>query len=431
MSNRDGSELRRIAIIKKDGKILIGKLPQMLDTSWEEAWSEKKILYEEEESEVEDSDDETEKKAGWAVRAAERRLRSRLSWSAKNRKRRQWIIKNNKNKRMLGQAEGVQSKYVLLTKENDSFEARQVDDWVKFKPEIHYRTLSGEIAEKALQDLSVSYDVKEAVRLTRAVQKQQDSTDLKHLTRPISRFERLERKLQTDDETDEYGNKKGAFTKTRTARIKTSEIDPFADAGTRLDIGLNAAGADADAEDIIEGFGDDGVDFDINDDFQDDDADEEIPDLNDNVDLPSDEDENVNDEDEPASKPKKKISAENSDEENLPQDEQSTEEKRARDFQVEQPPPTKRLRHENTGLLTQAEVIQEIQAHNGRFKLRDLLNLYKPRIKQLAANKDAIKRILKQICDMSDDPVEGRVLVLKDIYRRPLSSSASTGLLLR
>ena len=214
---------------------------------------------------------------------------------------------------------------------------------------------------------------------------------------------------------------------------KATDVGLFGDGGTRLDIGLNAGGEDADAAEMLEGMGDDGLDFDLGDDFQDDEADEEKQDHDDVPDIASDdEDADMDLDDDKAQKEKKKKAApvvmedeeeEDEEEEDAPMMPEKEEapvimEPEKRKAEDETGPVTKRPRTEN-GPLTTAEVKNEILARGGRCKLRDLLQHFKPRIKGAAANKDAIKRILKDIGEVSDDAVEGKVLVLKPQHLKP------------
>ena len=62
--------------------------------------------------------------------------------------------------------------------------------------------------------------------------------------------------------------------------------------------------------------------------------------------------------------------------------------------------------------LTEAEVRGALQAAGGRMKTKDLLVRFKARLKANPANKDAIKRILRAVADVSDESGV-RVLVLK------------------
>ena len=62
--------------------------------------------------------------------------------------------------------------------------------------------------------------------------------------------------------------------------------------------------------------------------------------------------------------------------------------------------------------LTEAEVRGALQAAGGRMKTKDLLVRFKARLKANPANKDAIKRILRAVADVSEESGV-RMLVLK------------------
>jgi len=73
----------------------------------------------------------------------------------------------------------------------------------------------------------------------------------------------------------------------------------------------------------------------------------------------------------------------------------------------------------SNGPLTTNEVKQEMIARGGRVKLRELLQHFKARITGDKQKQNVLKRILKDIGDMSEDAVDGRVLVLKAHLRPP------------
>ena len=66
--------------------------------------------------------------------------------------------------------------------------------------------------------------------------------------------------------------------------------------------------------------------------------------------------------------------------------------------------------------LTEASVQQELIRYGGRMKTRDLLKRFK-KLLQTANDKALLKDILRTICTVEIDPIDGRILVLKSQFR--------------
>ena len=209
-------------------------------------------------------------------------------------------------------------------------------------------------------------------------------------------------------------------------------------------------GGDRD-EDIIEGRGDDGLD--VEEDFQDDEADEEKHDLDglffrddalSDDEVADDEDDTLTPEQrkamkEQARKDRKQAAllrgqaptkrawreAEHEEEKNKRRKVESTQmgqHSQAWDHTKAQKPTVvlsssskkrpKVTSSDDGAELTEAEVRGALQAAGGRMKTKDLLVRFKARLKANPANKDAIKRILRAVADVSEESGV-RMLVLK------------------
>ena len=143
---------QRLQVVKGQGTLHMGKISGSMGAeAWRKAWENRKPkLVEEPESEVEDSGDETEAKAGWQMSAKQRRLRNRYTRQAKLERKR-WRLKTGERD-LLGHTEGSQSSYYLLQTKNGRIEATEISNWIAFKPELAYETLPYEVAENALKD---------------------------------------------------------------------------------------------------------------------------------------------------------------------------------------------------------------------------------------------------------------------------------------
>lgn len=208
-------------------------------------------------------------------------------------------------------------------------------------------------------------------------------------------------------------------------------------------------GGDRD-EDIIEGRGDDGLD--VEEDFQDDEADEEKHDLDglffrddalSDDEVADDEDDTLTPEQRKAMKeqarkdreqaallrgqaPTKRAwrEAEHEEEKNKRRKVESTQmgqHSQAWDHTTAKKPTVvidrskkrpKVTSSDDGAELTEAEVRGALQAAGGRMKTKDLLVRFKARLKANPANKDAIRRILRAVADVKDDSGV-RVLELK------------------
>ena len=452
----------RLKVVKGSGSVMMGKAAggQAVE-AWRKAFEEgRPSLAEEPESEVEDSGDETEAKAGWMVSAKHHALRARYARQAKIERKR-WRLATGKND-MLGYEEGNASTYYALrTRESNGekfLEATEVSSWIAFKPEIRYEVMAGAVAETALKDGQKSGFVDVAAARAAMPWRNKGRADDEDLFKEAkkkkagasSRFSRLAQKLDEDDEDNNNFSgaaRRGGGGTGGTGKKNMKKEAIFGDSGTRLDIGLSAVGGDADEAEMLEGMGDDGLDFDLNEDFQDDEAELDEADVDKQVvDVNSDDEDaelNVDDDDaeenQKNKKKKKKQLSQDIDDEQQDEEEQLGEEapplgnEEASPMEVDDeeepliatnkrkqeaiaaPAPAKRAKVAASlnGPLTTMEVKAEMISRGGRCKLRDLLQHFKPRIKGDAHKKNAIKRILKDIVDISDDATEGRILVLK------------------
>jgi len=289
---------------------------------------------------------------------------------------------------------------------------------------------------------SEGYDVSAAARLQPWRRDQGPAAKPKKKT---GVFGRLAAKLEADDPITKQTTSKGRKSGGRAAK------DLFRSEGNEeVDFGMNAAGGDRD-EDIIEGRGDDGLD--VEEDFQDDEADEEINDttglffrddaLSDDE-VADDENDTLTPEQRKAMKeqarkdreqaallrgqaPTKRAwrEAEHEEEKNKRRKVESTQmgqHSQAWDHTKAQKPVVqlsssskKRQKpsSDDAAELTEAEVRGALQAAGGRMKTKDLLVRFKARLKANPANKDAIKRILRAVAGVEEGEKGVRVVVLK------------------
>ena len=67
--------------------------------------------------------------------------------------------------------------------------------------------------------------------------------------------------------------------------------------------------------------------------------------------------------------------------------------------------------------LTEDEVLKEMRLRGGRVRSQDLLAHFKHKMKRDPQNKERIKTIMKRLVKLIEDPIDGRVLVLKEPYQ--------------
>ena len=435
----DSAQPRQFRLVKASGDAHVARLPPSLGARlFDDARAQ---LTEELESDV--SEDEQDPDAKPNFRRRRRRFRGR-----KLRQHSRWRIEVPEGAgptALVGAREGgVASKYALLRETAaGAVEVLSVKDWFAFRPPVTHQTLNSEEVETAMAKDSVRYDVSAAARL------QPWRRDQGPVAKPKKKtgvFGRLAAKLEADDPITKQATSKGRKSGGRAAK------DLFRSEGNEeVDFGMNAAGGDRD-EDIIEGRGDDGLD--VEEDFQDDEADEEINDttglffrddaLSDDE-VADDEDDTLTPEQRKAMKeqarkdreqaallrgqaPTKRAwrEAEHEEEKNKRRKVESTQmgqHSQAWDHTKAQKPTVvlssssskKRQKpsSDDAAELTEAEVRGALQAAGGRMKTKDLLVRFKARLKANPANKDAIKRILRAVAGVEEGEKGVRVVVLK------------------
>ena len=67
--------------------------------------------------------------------------------------------------------------------------------------------------------------------------------------------------------------------------------------------------------------------------------------------------------------------------------------------------------------LTEDEVLKEMRLRGGRVRSQDLIAHFKHKMKRDPQNKERIKTIMKRLVKLIEDPIDGRVLVLKESYQ--------------
>jgi hypothetical protein len=435
----DSAQPRQFRLVKASGDAHVARLPPSLGARlFDDARAQ---LTEELESDV--SEDEQDPDAKPNFRRRRRRFRGR-----KLRQHSRWRIEvpdGSGPTALVGAREGgVASKYALLRETAaGAVEVLSVKDWFAFRPPVTHATLNSEEVETAMAKDSVRYDVSAAARL-QPWRRDQGQAPAK-ARKKTGVFGRLAAKLEADDTGVKERTTKGRKGGSRAAK------DLFRSEGNEeVDFGMNAAGGDRD-EDIIEGRGDDGLD--VEEDFQDDEADEEKHDLDglffrddalSDDEVADDEDDTLTPEQRKAMKeqarkdreqaallrgqaPTKRAwrEAEHEEEKSKRRKVESTQmgqHSQAWDHTKAQKPTVvlsssskkrpKVTSSDDAAELTEAEVRGALQAAGGRMKTKDLLVRFKARLKANPANKDAIKRILRAVADVQDSSGV-RMLVLK------------------
>ncbi len=208
--------------------------------------------------------------------------------------------------------------------------------------------------------------------------------------------------------------------------------------------GLGEAGDDRDAGELIDGAGDDGLDFEEG--FSDNDGDQGIGAV-DPEELGGGDDLKLHSDDE---EEEKRAGGADDDEEdddddflegdvdplNSPADGAAADRKREHDDAEGESaaPSAKRARADDGARaaqaaegeaaaqpenhkLTEDEVLKEMRLRGGRVRSQDLLAHFKHKMKRDPQNKERIKTIMKRLVKLIEDPIDGRVLVLKEPYQ--------------
>ena len=67
--------------------------------------------------------------------------------------------------------------------------------------------------------------------------------------------------------------------------------------------------------------------------------------------------------------------------------------------------------------LTEEQVLHELRLRGGSVKAQDLLTHFKKEIKADPQNKERIKVIMRRLVTVEDDPIQGKILRLKNAYQ--------------
>lgn len=399
----DADSKRVFRIVKGSGSVKMAKVP-LESTAWF-AWPHIPgvSLTEGFEPELEeDESDHDDDKPRFASRR-QRELRARLLRRTRH-KSVTWRARFH-DQELCARAEATESKYFMLRESAPGvLEAVAVDEWLAFRPQVPFETMSTEDAEKILSNPH-KFNIHDA-KAMQPWRRQHGSLVHKKKSRPLSRLE--EKLLATEEQQPSVRRS----TPQRKKRIFDAEENDG--------IGLNDAGEDVDAFELVEGRGEDGIDFDQNEEFEDDEADEEKQDLsNMNVDTVDDEpDLPDNDDDIQAGEAKKKAdksrdstsakrkrgeddraAPEDADDEADDDEAESTqlvEDTRRSSHDLTQPgeddsPPP------SSTLLTEDDVRREFIARGRKAKAKEIILHFATQIRADSSNKDILRNIIHKI----------------------------------
>lgn len=404
----DAASKRVFRIVKGSGSVKMAKVP-LESTAWF-AWPHKPgvSLIEGLEPDLEEEESDREDNKPRLASRRQRELRARLL----RRTRYKSVIWRAQfhDHELCSRSEATESKYFMLREsEPGRLEAVTVDEWLAFRPQVPFETMSTEDAEKILSNPH-KFNIHD-VKAMQPWRKQHGTILHKKKSRPLSR---LEEKVLATEEQQPLVRRSTSQRRKRTFNAEDND-----------EIGLNDAGEDLDAFELVEGRGEDGIDFDQNEEFEDDEADEEKQDIsNMNVDTVEDEpDLPDNDDDLQASDAKKKAEKSRDstkrkrDEDDRAasvdaDDDAGDDDEADNDDEAESSQPvaeTRRSSHDPTqsredassppspALLTEDDVRREFIARGRKAKAKEIILHFATQIRADPSNKDILRNIIHKI----------------------------------